>query len=101
MRQEVRSKETGEETNKRRRKERRQDENRGEERKEEEQREKDVCVGCLLLLHSHPIILANCMISSASPASHHEWELKASLVEYIAADRITCTDSLSLSLSLS
>lgn len=57
-------------------------------------------MGCLLLLHSHPIILANCMISSASPASHHEWESKASLVEYIAADRITCTDSLSLSLSL-
>ncbi len=37
------------------------------------------------------------MISSASPASHHEWESKASLVEYIAADRIACPDSLSLS----
>lgn len=55
-------------------------------------------MGCLLLLHSHPIILANCMISSASPASHHEWESKASLVEYIAADRKACPDSLSLSL---
>lgn len=37
------------------------------------------------------------MISSASPASHHEWESKASLVEYIAADRIACPDSFSLS----
>lgn len=52
-------------------------------------------MGCLLLLHRHPIILANCMISSASPASHHEWESKALLVEYIAADRIACPDSLS------